>query len=157
MHALYSSHFATFLRRSSRKKGSSDLVAALALSDSILIVTQAPPLFLGALFSRYWAFGKLACQIYAYAGGVTGIKITLSRIGCVTICSCSPKGCTSIWLVIFIGYDLYCHLSKRAKKERGVTAGSAMGMILASFVYSLITNAPPFFGWGAFVPGQCGQ
>ncbi|TRY61167.1 hypothetical protein TCAL_05859 [Tigriopus californicus] len=123
---------AIFLRPAARRKPSSFLVASLAFSDIIMIITQAPPLFLGALFSKYWPFGKTWCQIYAFAGGVAG--------------------CTSIWLVIFIGYDLYMHLSKRAQKQRGVTGKQACSMVIFSFLYSAATNCPPFFGWGAFKP-----
>lgn len=66
-------------------------------------------------------------------------------------------GCTSIWLVIFIGYDLYMHLSKRAQKQRGVTTKQAASMVVFSFLYSAATNCPPFFGWGAFKPGWTNQ
>ena len=48
------------------------LVVALALSDFLMINTQAPPLFINIFLSKYWAFGPLVCNLYGFAGGVFG-------------------------------------------------------------------------------------
>jgi len=61
------------------------LVVALAASDFIMIQTQAPPLFINVFMSRWWAFGKLGCELYGFLGGVFGLG--------------------SLWLIIFIGYN----------------------------------------------------
>ena len=48
------------------------MVVALALSDLIMINTQAPPLFINVFMGKYWAFGPLMCKFYGFLGGVFG-------------------------------------------------------------------------------------
>ena len=48
------------------------LVVALAVSDLLMINTQAPPVWINIFLGKYWAFGPTMCKIYAFAGGVFG-------------------------------------------------------------------------------------
>lgn len=50
------------------------LVVSLALSDFLMINTQAPPLFINVFMGKYWAFGILGCELYGFLGGVFGKK-----------------------------------------------------------------------------------
>ena len=52
-----------------------------------MLLTNGLPLTINMFQSNYWSFGKLACSIYAAAGGVTGL--------------------CSLWTMVFIGYDRY--------------------------------------------------
>ena len=61
-----------FLKTKTLRTPSNMLVVTLALSDFIMINSQAPPLFINMFMSKYWAFGKLACQLYGFLGGVFG-------------------------------------------------------------------------------------
>lgn len=49
------------------------LVVSLALSDLLMINTQAPPLFVNVFLSKHWAFGPLLCSLYGFTGGVFGM------------------------------------------------------------------------------------
>ena len=51
------------------------MVVALAFSDFAMINSNGPPLFVNVFMGKYWAFGTLACELYAFFGGVFGKRI----------------------------------------------------------------------------------
>merc|ERR1711910_264914 len=80
---------------------------------------------------RYWMWGKLWCDIYAFTGAVTGICSILS--------------------MVVIGYDRYNVIVKGFSGTK-ITKGIAFILIVVLWVYSALVSFPPFIGWGAYAP-----
>eukprot|EP00095_Tigriopus_kingsejongensis_P000350 maker-scaffold1125_size61249-snap-gene-0.12 protein:Tk00350 transcript:maker-scaffold1125_size61249-snap-gene-0.12-mRNA-1 annotation:"opsin" len=119
-----------FLKTKSLRTPSNMLVVALALSDLVMICTQAPPLFVNVFISKFWAFGPLACDLYGFLGGVFG--------------------CASLWMIIMIGFDRYNVIVKGFSGVR-VTPGIAFLMIVFAFSYSVGLCILPFLKiWGSY-------
>eukprot|EP00095_Tigriopus_kingsejongensis_P002825 maker-scaffold80_size398941-snap-gene-2.17 protein:Tk02825 transcript:maker-scaffold80_size398941-snap-gene-2.17-mRNA-1 annotation:"opsin" len=120
-----------FLKTKTLRTPSNMLVVALAASDFIMIWTQAPPLFISMLISKYWAFGHFWCRMYAFTAGVFG--------------------CASLWLIILIGYDRYNVIVHGIGGVK-ITPMKALGMIVFAFTYSTCTIIPAFLGvWGNII------
>ena len=110
------------------------LIVTLALSDFMMINHQAPPLFINVFMSKYWAFGKLACKLYGFLGGVNG---TLS-----------------LWMIIMVGYDRYNVIVKGFNGVK-ITPGIAFLMILFSLCYSVSVSLLPMLEvWGSYKLGN---
>lgn len=61
-----------FLKTKALRTPSNMMVVTLALSDFLMINSQAPPLFVNVFMGKYWAFGQLGCELYGFLGGVFG-------------------------------------------------------------------------------------
>ena len=55
-------------------------VVNLAISDLVMMTTQGVPVILNGFMQRYWMWGKLWCDIYAFTGAVTGTCSILSMV-----------------------------------------------------------------------------
>ncbi|XP_059083601.1 compound eye opsin BCRH2-like isoform X2 [Tigriopus californicus] len=120
-----------FLKTKTLRTPSNMLIVALALSDFIMIWTQAPPLFVSMVISKYWAFGHFWCRMYAFTAGIFG--------------------CGSLWLIIFIGYDRYNVIVHGIGGVK-ITPMKALAMIVFAFTYSTCTITPTFLGvWGNII------
>ena len=71
-------------------------VVNLAISDLVMMTTQGLPVILNGFMQRYWMWGKLWCDIYAFTGAVTGTCSILS--------------------MVVIGYDRYISVLLQTKK-----------------------------------------
>ncbi|XP_027025299.2 melanopsin-like [Tachysurus fulvidraco] len=107
------------------------LVVNLAVSDFFMSLTQSPVFFVASLHRR-WVFGELACELYAFCGGLFGI--------------CSMMTLTAI------AADR-CLVITRPLALLGQVSQGRTGTVLALlWLYSLGWSLPPFFGWSAYVP-----
>ena len=52
----------------------------LAFSDLVMMTTQGLPVILNGFMQRYWMWGKLWCDVYAFLGAVTGTCSILSMV-----------------------------------------------------------------------------
>lgn len=104
-------------------------IVNLAFSDLCMYTTQAFPLFINTLYSSTWMYGAMGCRIYGCIGGI---------FGTVSICS-----------MLVIGYDRYNVIVKGFNGTK-ITTGKAMGIILASWIYGVVTCSGPFIGWGNY-------
>jgi len=104
-------------------------IVNLAFSDLLMYTTQAFPVFINTLYSSIWMYGELGCRVYAFVGAM---------FGTVSICT-----------MLIIGYDRYNVIVKGFNGTK-ITQGMAIGLIAASWVYSIIICGMPFIGWGSY-------
>lgn len=120
-----------FCRSHSLRTRGNMLVVNLAVSDFFMSLTQSPVFFVASLHQR-WVFGELACELYAFCGGLFGI--------------CSMMTLTAI------AVDR-CLAITRPFALLGQVSQSRAGTVLALlWLYALGWSIPPFFGWSAYVP-----
>lgn len=120
-----------FCRSSPLRTSGNMLVVNLAVSDFFMSLTQSPVFFVASLHRR-WVFGELACELYAFCGGLFGI--------------CSMMTLTAI------AVDR-CLAITRPLALLGQVSQNRAGVVLALlWLYSLGWSLPPFFGWSAYVP-----
>ena len=62
-------------------------------------------------------------------------------------------GTNSLLSMVVIGYDRYNVIVKGFNGTK-ITQGMALGMIGASWVYSIIICGMPFVGWGSYSLGK---
>lgn len=107
------------------------LVVNLAVSDLFMSLTQSPVFFVASLHGQ-WVFGELACELYAFCGGLFGI--------------CSMMTLTAI------AVDR-CLAITRPFALMGQVSQGRTGIVLALvWFYAVGWSLPPFFGWSAYVP-----
>ena len=105
----------------------------MAFSDLLMYTTQAFPVFINTLYSSIWMYGAQGCRVYAFVGAM---------FGTVSICT-----------MLIIGYDRYNVIVKGFNGTK-ITQGMSLGMIGASWVYSIIICGMPFVGWGSYSLGK---
>lgn len=107
------------------------LVVNLAVSDFFMSLTQSPVFFAASLRGR-WVFGELACELYAFCGGLFGI--------------CSMVTLTAI------AVDRCLAITRPLALLGQVDQGRAGTVLALMWLYALGWSLPPFFGWSAYVP-----
>ena len=55
--------------------------------------------------------------------------------------------------MLMIGYDRYNVIVKGFNGTK-ITTGKALGLILANWIYGIVTTACPFLGWGNYSLGE---
>ncbi|XP_070540316.1 rhodopsin, GQ-coupled-like isoform X2 [Ptychodera flava] len=106
------------------------LIVNLAISDWLMSITNFPPM-IASSFNQYWLFGKLGCELYGFAGGLSGLM--------------------SIYTMTAIAYDRYYVICKPMKATRTVTSKRSMKFIAGVWFYALLWSALPFAGVGAYI------
>ncbi len=48
-------------------------IVNLAISDSGIMLTQGPLMFINAFSSKYWMWGSFVCRLYGCLGGIFGM------------------------------------------------------------------------------------
>lgn len=107
------------------------LVVNLAMSDIFMSLTKSP-VFSVASLHRRWVFGELACELYAFCGGLFGI--------------CSMMTLTAI------AVDRCLAITRSLALPGLVSQGRAATVLALLWLYALGWSLPPFFGWSAYVP-----
>lgn len=107
------------------------LVVNLAVSDFFMSLTQSPVFFVASLH-RHWVFGELACELYAFCGGLFGI--------------CSMMTLTAI------AVDRCLAITRPLALLGQVSQGKTGTVLVMLWLYALGWSLPPFFGWSAYVP-----
>lgn len=77
-------------------------------------------------------FKITGCELYGFVGGFFGF--------------------VSISTLAWVAYDRYVVISNPLEAAQRVTKKRAVGMIVVTYILSLIVSLPPFFGWGAYIP-----
>jgi len=111
------------------KTPSNFLVVNLALSDLIMLTTNAPFFIYNCFNGGQWSFSIGYCHAYAALGAVTGV------------CSIYTLACISA-----DRYNIICNGFNGPK----LTKGKATGMALICWAMAIATSSPPFFGWGGY-------
>jgi len=118
-----------FLKVKTLRTPTNMFVVNLAFSDLCMMTTQGLPVAINMFISRYWAFGVLACRVYACLGAIFG---TLS-----------------IMTMVVIGYDRYNVIVKGFSGVK-ITPGKAFLLLVTLWLYCAACSVPPFFGWGGY-------
>merc|ERR1719430_522748 len=111
------------------KTPSNFLVVNLALSDLIMLTSNAPLFIYNSFNGGQWSFSMEACHVYSALGAVTGV------------CSIYTLACISA-----DRYNIICNGFNGPK----LTKGKATGMALICWAMAIATSSPPFFGWGGY-------
>jgi len=111
------------------KTPSNFLVVNLALSDLIMLTTNAPFFIYNCFNNGQWSFSIGYCHAYAALGAVTGV------------CSIYTLACISA-----DRYNIICNGFNGPK----LTKGKATMMALVCWTMAIFTSSPPFFGWGGY-------
>jgi len=111
------------------KTPSNFLVVNLALSDLIMLTTNAPIFIYNCFNNGQWSFSIEYCHLYAAFGAVTGV------------CSIYTLACISA-----DRYNIICNGFNGPK----LTKGKATGMAFICWFMAILTSSPPFFGWGGY-------
>jgi len=111
------------------KTPSNFLVVNLALSDLIMLTSNAPLFIYNSFNGGQWSFSMEACHVYSALGAVTGV------------CSIYTLACISA-----DRYNIICNGFNGPK----LTKGKATGMALFCWGMACLTSSPPFFGWGGY-------
>ncbi|VEL07045.1 unnamed protein product [Protopolystoma xenopodis] len=117
-----------FLSTKSLRTPTNMLIINLAVSDMSFAAINGFPLKTIASFNMRWGWGKLACELYGFAGGVLGFN--------------------SIFSLAFISVDRFFVIAQPFQTLKTLTYARAIGMIIASWLWSLMLSVPPFFGFG---------
>ncbi|PAA91957.1 hypothetical protein BOX15_Mlig026184g1 [Macrostomum lignano] len=104
----------------------------LAISDLSFSVIMGFPLLTISSFNGRWAWGRLACELYGFFGGVLGF--------------------VSIHTLALISMDRYFVIAQPFEALKRLTYTRAIVMVFFAWLLALLWAIPPFFGYGYFVP-----
>ncbi|VDO63277.1 unnamed protein product [Schistosoma curassoni] len=104
------------------------LIVNLAISDFSFALINGFPLKTIASFNQRWGWGKLACELYGFAGSIFGF--------------------ISLTTMAFIALDRYLVISQPFKTFSRITYGKVIVMIFITWIWSALWSIPPFFGYG---------
>jgi len=119
-----------FLKTKSLRTPTNMFVVNLAVSDCIMMSTMGLPVTINAFVQRYWMYGVLGCQVYAFCGAICGT--------------------VSILTMVVIGFDRYNVIVKGFSGTK-ITPGKAFILLVTIWTYSAVISAGPFFGWGGYM------
>ncbi|CAH8667159.1 unnamed protein product [Schistosoma margrebowiei] len=108
------------------------LIVNLAISDFSFALINGFPLKTIASFNQRWGWGKLACELYGFAGSIFGF--------------------ISLTTMAFIALDRYLVISQPFKAFSRITYGKVIVMIFITWIWSALWSIPPFFGYGSYIP-----
>uniref|UniRef100_A0A095CF19 Rhodopsin n=1 Tax=Schistosoma haematobium TaxID=6185 RepID=A0A095CF19_SCHHA len=108
------------------------LIVNLAISDFSFALINGFPLKTIASFNQRWGWGKLACELYGFAGSIFGF--------------------ISLTTMAFIALDRYLVISQPFKTFSRITYGKVIVMIFITWIWSALWSIPPFFGYGSYIP-----
>ncbi|RTG84766.1 r-opsin [Schistosoma bovis] len=103
------------------------LIVNLAISDFSFALINGFPLKTIASFNQRWGWGKLACELYGFAGSIFGF--------------------ISLTTMAFIALDRYLVISQPFKTFSRITYGKVIVMIFITWIWSALWSIPPFFGY----------
>ena len=104
-----------FLSTKSLRTPTNMFIVNLAVSDSGIMFSQGPLMFINAFNSDFWMWGPFICKLYGCLGGIFGT--------------------VSIMTMVVIGYDRYNVIVKGFKGTK-ITHPLALLIILAIWGYS---------------------
>ena len=119
-----------FLSTKSLRTPTNMFIVNLAISDSGIMFSQGPLMFINAFNSDFWMWGPFVCRLYGCLGGIFGV--------------------VSIMTMVVIGYDRFNVIVKGFKGTK-ITHPLALLIILAIWGYATASCIPPFFGWGGYM------
>nr|CAH8870836.1 unnamed protein product [Trichobilharzia regenti] len=108
------------------------LIVNLAISDFSFALINGFPLKTIAAFNQRWGWGKLACELYGFAGALFGF--------------------VSLTTMVFIALDRYLVIAQPFEAFSRITYGKVTVMIVITWIWSALWSVPPFFGFGHYIP-----
>ncbi|KAK4474911.1 hypothetical protein MN116_002019 [Schistosoma mekongi] len=108
------------------------LIVNLAVSDFSFALINGFPLKTIASFNQRWGWGKLACELYGFAGAIFGF--------------------ISLTTMAFIALDRYLVITQPFETFSHITYGKVIVMIVITWIWSALWSIPPFFGYGYYIP-----
>ncbi|XP_018655263.1 putative opsin-like receptor [Schistosoma mansoni] len=107
------------------------LIVNLAISDFSFALINGFPLKTIAAFNHRWGWGKLACELYGFAGSIFGF--------------------ISLTTMAFIALDRYLVIVQPFETFSRITYGKVIVMIFITWIWSALWSIPPFFGYSNFL------
>lgn len=120
-----------FLKCKKLRSPSNLLVANLAVTDMLMLLTQFPFFVYNTFNGGVWAFSHFMCELYAAFGSISGLG--------------------SLWTLVFISYDRYNVIVHGVAGTPLSFTKSALFLVFI-WGYSTAVSLPPFFGWGRYIP-----
>ncbi|VDP70127.1 unnamed protein product [Echinostoma caproni] len=108
------------------------LIINLSLSDCLFSATVGFPLKTIAAFNQRWTWGKLACEIYGFLGGLFGF--------------------VSLSTMVAIALDRYFVIVQPVQALARMTYTRAIVMLIVVWLWSLLWSVPPWLGIGRYIP-----
>ena len=105
------------------------LIFNLTFSDFNMMLSQFPWFAWNCFNGGAWVFSEFACQLYAYAGCITGL--------------------CSLWTLVFISFDRY-NVIVNGMQGTPLTKGGALARCAWCWGYGCMMGIGPFFGWGKY-------
>ncbi|ESN99521.1 hypothetical protein HELRODRAFT_132379, partial [Helobdella robusta] len=121
-----------FTTTPSLKTPSNMLVINLATCDLMFSAIIGFPMMALACFKKYWIWGFVGCQWYAFVAGVSGL--------------------VSINTLTAISIDRYMVIAKPLYMMQAASKSRSLQQIIFVWCYAIGWVLPPWFGWGAFMP-----
>nr|QQY02498.1 opsin 1 [Cryptocotyle lingua] len=108
------------------------LIINLAINDLTFSIINGFPLKAISSFNQRWTYGKIACEIYAFVGAVTGFG--------------------SLTTNVMIALDRFFVISQPIQAFARMSYVRAVVMLVICWIWALLWSVPPFFGLGYYIP-----
>ncbi|KAG5445385.1 rhodopsin [Clonorchis sinensis] len=108
------------------------LIINLAINDLSFSIINGFPLKTISSINQRWTWGKLACQIYGFIGGVAGFN--------------------SLTTNAMIALDRYFVIAQPIQAFTRMSYLRAFVMLAICWIWALLWSVPPFFGIGYYIP-----